>query len=138
MAASKSVCQSSRFVTSPATAIARPCFTSGDDASAISLATRSAAGPFRSLTTTFAPSRANVFAMPSPKPEPPPVTITVFPCSRMASPLSVLDRDGLERREAVQRLEAFLAPVSRMLHAAERQFDAAARAVIVDEHLTRA
>jgi hypothetical protein len=37
--------------------------------------------------------------------------------------------------EAVQRLEALLAPVARVLDAAEGQLDAAAGAVVVDEHL---
>src|SRR5471032_2849166 len=132
IAASKSVCQSACLVTSPGTAIALPPLT------AISLATRSAAAPLRSFTTTFAPSRANVFAIPSPNPDPPPVTIAVLPCSLMSSPiLAMLDGDGLKHRESIQRFEAFFAAVARMFDAAERQFNAAARTIIVDEHLPR-
>src|SRR6059058_2222466 len=48
---------------------------------------------------------------------------------------AVVDGDRLQRREAVQRLEALLAAVARVLDAAERQLDAAAGAVVVDEHL---
>src|SRR6476620_1364719 len=48
---------------------------------------------------------------------------------------TMAQHDGLQRRETVQRLETFLAAMPRMLDATERQFDAAARAVIVDEHL---
>src|SRR5687767_5142930 len=51
----------------------------------------------------------------------------------VASPSAVLDGDRLDRREAAQAFEGFLAAVARMLHAAERQFDAAAGAVVVDE-----
>src|SRR5262245_6129373 len=51
---------------------------------------------------------------------------------------SVLEHDGLEHGEAVQRFEALLAAVTRMPNAAERQLDAAARAVAVDEHLAAA
>src|SRR5687767_10681261 len=47
-----------------------------------------------------------------------------------------MDRDRLQGREPVQRLEAFLAPVPAVLDAAERQLDTAARAVVVDEDLT--
>src|SRR6188472_1246333 len=49
-----------------------------------------------------------------------------------------MDRDRLQRREAVERLEALLAAVARVLHAAEGQLDAAARAVVVDEDLAAA
>src|SRR5215831_21192153 len=51
---------------------------------------------------------------------------------------SVLQHDGLEHGEAVKRFEALLAAVARMPDAAERQLDAAARAVAVDEHLAAA
>ena len=47
----------------------------------------------------------------------------------------MLDGHRLQRREAVQRLEALLAAVARVLDAAEGQLDAAARAVVVDEDL---
>ena len=47
-------------------------------------------------------------------------------------------RDRLQRRETVQRLETLFAAVARFADAAERQLDAAARAVIVEEHLPRA
>ena len=57
-------------------------------------------------------------------------------CSSSCS--AVLDRDRLQRREAVERLEALLAAVARVLDAAERQLDAAAGAVVVDEHLAAA
>src|SRR6185295_15485332 len=50
----------------------------------------------------------------------------------------VLDRHRLERREAVQRLEALLAAVARALDAAEWQLDASAGPVVVDEHLAAA
>src|SRR5690348_5010957 len=103
-------------------------------------AARSAPAPSRSATTTFAPSATNFLAMPSPNPDAAPVTTAIFPSSRMASPLgktasAVLDRDRLQRREAVQRLEPLLATVPGMLDAAERQLDAAAGAVVVDEDL---
>src|SRR5471030_286735 len=132
MAASKSVCQSACFVTSPGTAIALPPLT------AISLATRSADAPLRSFTTTVAPSRANVFAIPSPNPDPPPVTIAVLPCSLMSSPLlAMLDGDGFKHRKSIQRFEAFFSAVARMFDATERQFHAPARTVVIDEHLPR-
>src|SRR5690348_2838444 len=51
-------------------------------ASPISPATRSAPGPFRSATTTLAPSSAKRFAMPSPKPDAAPVTIATLPLRR--------------------------------------------------------
>src|SRR5664279_2927574 len=46
-----------------------------------------------------------------------------------------MDRDRLQRREAVERLEPLLAAVAGVLDAAERQLDAAAGAVVVDEYL---
>ena len=55
--------------------------------------------------------------------------------SHVAPSSAVLDGHRLQRREAVQRLEALLAPVARGLDAAEGQLDAAAGAVVVDEHL---
>ena len=87
--------------------------------------------------------RRTCCAMPSPKPEPAPVTIAILSCeSHAVSPRclrsAVVDGDRLQRREAVQRLEALLAAVARMLDAAERQLDAAAGAVVVDEHLAAA
>src|SRR5436190_16775439 len=107
-------------------------------------ATRIAPSPSRSATTTRAPSATNFLAMPSPNPDAAPVTMAIFPASRMRAPFvvnvgevasAVMDRDRLQRREAVQRLEALLATVTRVLDAAERQLDAAAGAVVVDEHL---
>jgi hypothetical protein len=50
----------------------------------------------------------------------------------------VLDGHGLQHREAVQRLEALLAPVAAALDAPEGQLDAAAGAVVVDEDLAAA
>ena len=50
----------------------------------------------------------------------------------------MLDGYRLHRREGEQRFESFFAPVPRMLHPAERQLNAAARAVGVDEHLAGA
>ena len=47
----------------------------------------------------------------------------------------MLDRHGLQPREAVKRLETLFASVARLAAAAEGQFDAAAGAVIVDEAL---
>src|SRR5512147_2488881 len=52
--------------------------------------------------------------------------------------LAVQQHDRLQRREAVERLEALLAAVARRFHAAERQLDAAAGAVVVDENLAAA
>src|SRR5438128_429362 len=76
--------------------------------------------------------------MPSPKPEPAPVTIATFRSSLMAGRSSVLDRHSLQRGEAQQARPTLLATVAAAAHAAERQLDAAARAVIVDEDLPRA
>jgi hypothetical protein len=47
-------------------------------------------------------------------------------------------RDRLRPRECEQPLEALLAAVARELPAAERQLDAAAGAITVDEHLSAA
>src|SRR5258706_2157014 len=58
-------------------------------------------------------------------------------CIVAIAPLPVPDGDRLERREAEQTRPALLAPVAALLHAAERQLDSAAGAVIVDEHLPR-
>src|SRR3989442_635818 len=101
----------------------------------VASATRFAAASSRSAITTFAPSATNLRTMPSPKPEPPPVTMAILSLSLTCVSSTVVDRDGLQRREAIERLEALLAPVARMLDAAERQLDAAAGAIVVDEHL---
>src|SRR5882672_2381147 len=101
----------------------------------VASATRRALPSSRSAISTFAPSAANLATMPSPKPEPPPVTIAVLPCSLIVLPSSMVDCNGLQGREAVQRLEALFASMARSFHAAKRQLDPAARAVVVDEHL---
>lgn len=64
-------------VTSARTARARP------PEAAISVATRSMLAWFRALTTTFAPPRASVRAIPSPIPFPDPVIMAVFPVNSM-------------------------------------------------------
>src|SRR5437762_12183021 len=46
-----------------------------------------------------------------------------------------MNRHRLQRREPIERLEPLFAAVARALDAAERQLDAAAGAVVVDEHL---
>ena len=48
------------------------------------------------------------------------------------------DGDGLQRSEAIQRLESLFTAVAAGLDAAERQFNPAAGAVIVDEDLAGA
>src|SRR5271168_2104817 len=55
-----------------------------------------------------------------------------------APSLPVFEHQRLQRRHVVERNESLLAAVAGFLHAAERQFDAAARAIAVDEHLARA
>src|SRR4029453_4313120 len=50
---------------------------------------------------------------------------------------AVIDRNRLGRCKAVEGFKALLAAVARTLDAAERQFDSAAGAVIVDEDLPR-
>src|SRR5215469_15729368 len=104
-------------------------------AARISCATRSPFSAWMSLTTTVAPSDAKRLAMPSPNPEPAPVTIAILRSSRR---LPMAQYDRLERGEAVERLEALLPPVARMLDPSERELDAAARAVAVHEHLAAA
>ena len=99
-------------------------------------ATSSAPSKLMSATMTCAPSATNFLTMPAPNPDPPPVTMATLSGSLMVLlPQSWLDRHGLQHREPVQRLEALLAAVARVLDAAERQLDAAAGAVVVDEHL---
>src|SRR5215211_3684421 len=53
----------------------------------ISLATRAAVWPFRSATSTFAPSRAKRLHIAAPNPEPPPVTMIFLSFSRMVAVL---------------------------------------------------
>jgi len=53
-----------------------------------------------------------------------------------ASSNAVLDRDSLQRAEAIERLKPLLTAVARALDAAERQLDAAAGTIVVHEHLT--
>src|SRR5262249_21653545 len=85
-------------------------------------------------TTILAPSAAKRRAIPSPKPEPEPVMTATLSWRRMeVLPSAVADRDGLDLGKAAQPLEGFLAAETGMLDAAERQFDPAARAVVIDE-----
>src|SRR5580704_14723189 len=60
----------------------------------------------------------------------------LVPSVRDAS--AVPRRDRLQRRETVQRLETLFPAMPRFTDSAERQLDAATRAVIVEEHLPRA
>src|SRR5580692_1582911 len=60
----------------------------------------------------------------------------LVPSVRDAS--AVPRRDRLQRRETVQRLETLFPAMPRFTDSAERQLDAATRAVIVEEHLARA
>ena len=53
-------------------------------------------------------------------------------------PSIMLDDGRAQLRHVVQRRKAFLAAVARLLHAAERQLDAAAGAERVDVNLARA
>src|SRR3954470_21821907 len=50
---------------------------------------------------------------------------------------AVIDRNRLGRCKAVEGFKALLTAVARTLDAAERQFDSAAGAVVVDEDLSR-
>ena len=49
--------------------------------------------------------------------------------------LAVPDGNGFEHREAVERLEPFLAAVAACAHATKRQLDPAPRPVVIHEHL---
>ena len=53
-------------------------------------------------------------------------------------PSAVPGSDRLQRRKAVERLEPLFAPVSRLADPPERQFDSAARAIVVEKDLARA
>src|SRR6202007_2093295 len=72
-----------------------------------------------------APAAARRAAAPARRPRP----------ARPARGRSQGAADVLELRVGEQRLDALAAPVAGALHAAERQLDAAADAVAVDEHL---
>ncbi len=78
-----------RSVTSTAYQLAEP---------PISVATASAAGPSRSVTTTIAPWAAVTRAMARPMPAPAPVTMVTLSCKRIGWVLSVGTGQGAKSR----------------------------------------
>src|SRR6202453_5442302 len=94
--------------------------------------------PGHGLSTTFADadySRDRDHRVLSPRRQPL-MAATLAGPRRAAS--AVPGRDRLQCRETVQRLESLFAAVTRFAHASEWQLNAAARAVIVEEHLALA
>src|SRR5262245_34749836 len=77
--------------------------------------------------------------MPSPKPDAAPVMIATLSFRRaMLSALTMIENNGLGGRHVVERLEALLPSVTGLLETAERQLDAAARTIAINEDLTGA
>src|SRR4051794_603785 len=112
----------------------------GRAAEPISAATFSAAPPFMSATSPFAPSAAKRRHIAAPKPEPPPVTMIDLSLRRIGAcppePGSAVElHEGLGGAHLFEREKTLLAPVPTFLHTAEGQFHAPASPIGVDEHL---